>query len=209
MSWTWWMTLLVIFAALALIGCIPVGGDIRYSQEGFFLSLVLGPVRLQLIPRKKKKRPAAKKKQRPAKKQTAAPERAQKKTPAFRLGGVEGAMQLLEFAGDVLGDARRKLRVNELTLYVTFCGADDPAKAAISYGRAWAAIGAMTPALERLFFIRKRDIRPMLDQQQAGMKVDAHLILTITIGRALALAVHAGIAFLKLMNQRKESGERS
>ena len=59
MSWTWWMTLLVIFAALALIGCIPVGGDIRYSPEGFFLSLVLGPVRLQLIPRKKKKRPAA------------------------------------------------------------------------------------------------------------------------------------------------------
>ena len=47
MSWTWWMTLLVIFAALALIGCIPVGGDIRYSPEGFFLSLVLGPVRLQ------------------------------------------------------------------------------------------------------------------------------------------------------------------
>ena len=30
MTWTWWMTLLVIFAVLVLIGCIPVGVDARY-----------------------------------------------------------------------------------------------------------------------------------------------------------------------------------
>ena len=34
MTWTWWMTLLAIFAALVLIGCIPVGVDARYNAEG-------------------------------------------------------------------------------------------------------------------------------------------------------------------------------
>ena len=33
MTWTWWMTLLAIFAALVLIGCIPVGVDARYNAE--------------------------------------------------------------------------------------------------------------------------------------------------------------------------------
>ena len=39
MTWTWWMTLLAIFAALVLIGCIPVGVDARYNAEGVFLEI--------------------------------------------------------------------------------------------------------------------------------------------------------------------------
>ena len=60
MTWTWWMTLLAIFAALVLIGCIPVGVDARYNAEGVFLAAKLGPIRLQLLPqqpKKKKKQP--------------------------------------------------------------------------------------------------------------------------------------------------------
>ena len=56
MTWTWWMTLLAIFAALVLIGCIPVGVDARYNAEGVFLAAKLGPIRLQLLPQKPKSR---------------------------------------------------------------------------------------------------------------------------------------------------------
>ena len=56
MTWTWWMTLLAIFAALVLIGCIPVGVDARYNAEGVFLAAKLGPIRLQLLPQKPKKK---------------------------------------------------------------------------------------------------------------------------------------------------------
>ena len=56
MTWTWWMTLLTIFAALVLIGCIPVGVDARYNAEGVFLAAKLGPIRLQLLPQKPKKK---------------------------------------------------------------------------------------------------------------------------------------------------------
>ena len=62
-----------------------------------------------------------------------------------------------------------------------------------------AALGALTPKLEQLFVIKKRDIGAELDYNvDEKMAVDAHMVLTITIGRALALALRAGIGFLKI-----------
>ena len=206
MTWTWWMTLLVIFAVLVLIGCIPVGVDARYSADGVFLTAKLGPFLLQLLPQKPKKKPKKRKPQQKQPKKTPAKAEPQEKKPNPLLsGGVDGLMQLLDLAFDTLGDLRRKLRVNELTLYVLIGGADDPAKAAMGYGRAWAAIGAITPSLERLFVIKKRDIRPALDYTISNTQIDAHLVTTITIGRSLALALRAGIRFLKILNKRQKA----
>ena len=206
MTWTWWMTLLVIFAVLVLIGCIPVGVDARYNAEGVFLAAKLGPFRLQLLPQKPKKKPKKRKQQKKqAEKAPAKAETQEKKPNPLLSGGVDGLMQLLDLAFDTLGDLRRKLRVNELTLRVLIGGADDPAKAAMGYGRAWAAIGVITPALERLFVIKKRDIQPALDYTIRNTQVDAQLVTTITIGRSLALALRAGIRFLKILNERKKA----
>ena len=206
MTWTWWMTLLVILAALVLIGCIPVGVDARYNADGVFLAAKLGPFRLQLLPQKPKKKPKKRKQQqKQPEKAPASSEPQEKKSNPLLSGGVDGMLQLLDLAFDTLGDLRRKLRVNELTLHVLIGGAENPAKAAMGYGRAWAAIGAITPSLERLFVIKKRDILPALDYTISNTQFDAHLVTTITIGRLLALAVHAGIRFLKLLNERKKA----
>ena len=206
MTWTWWMTLLVIFAVLVLIGCIPVGVDARYNAEGVFLAAKLGPFRLQLLPQKPKKKPKKRKQQKKQPEKAPAKAGTQEKKPNPLLsGGVDGLMQLLDLAFDTLGDLRRKLRVNELTLRVLIGGADDPAKAAMGYGRAWAAIGVITPALERLFVIKKRDIQPALDYTISNTQVDAQLVTTVTIGRSLALALRAGIRFLKILNERKKA----
>ena len=200
------MTLLVIFAVLVLIGCIPVGVDVRYNAEGVFLAAKLGPFRLQLLPQKPKKKPKKRKQQKKQPEKAPAKAEPQEKKPNPLLsGGVDGLMQLLDLAFDTLGDLRRKLRVNELTLRVLIGGADDPAKAAMGYGRAWAAIGVITPALERLFVIKMRDIQPALDYTISNTQVDAHLVTTITIGRSLALALRAGIRFLKILNDRKKA----
>ncbi|MFQ9063308.1 MAG: DUF2953 domain-containing protein [Oscillospiraceae bacterium] len=206
MTWTWWMTLLAIFAALVLIGCIPVGVDARYNAEGVFLAAKLGPIRLQLLPQKPKKEKETAKTAKETGKGTGKSRFAGKKKPNPILsGGVDEILQLLDIVLDTLGDLRRKLCVNELTLYVRIGGSDDPAKAAMGYGRAWAAIGAITPSLERLFVIKKRDIRPALDYTISNTQVDAHLVTTITIGRSLALALRAGIRFLKILNERKKA----
>ena len=125
--------------------------------------------------------------------------------PAYLPATPDGILELLDLGVQTLGDLHRKLRVEELTLHVCIGGSDDPAAAAMRYGRAWAAIGAITPALDRLFVIKKRDIQPALDYNETSMKVDARLITTITIGRSLALALHAGVRFLKILNQRKKA----
>ena len=110
----------------------------------------------------------------------------------------------MNLALSTLGDLRRKLRVEELTLHVTFAG-DDPADAALHYGQAWAAVGALMPALDRLFVIKKRDIQPILDYNEKKMKLDAQLVLTITIGRAICLALRALVRFLKLWLNKKKA----
>ena len=96
MTWTWWMTLLAIFAALVLIGCIPVGVDARYNAEGVFLAAKLGPIRLQLLPQQPKKK---KKQQKQQKKPEKAPEKAasqEKKPNPILSGGVDEILQLLD-----------------------------------------------------------------------------------------------------------------
>ena len=213
MSWTWWMTVLVILAVLVLIGCIPVGVDAAYGEGGVLLSAKIGFFRLQILPAKpqKPKKPKKPKQQKPAASPapSAAPDTpAAEAAPQKKLalpGGLNGILRLVNLALSTLGDLRRKLRVEELTLHVTFAG-DDPADAALHYGQAWAAVGALMPALDRLFMIKKRDICPILDYNREQMSVDAHLILTITIGRALALGLKAGLGFLKLLNDSKKGG---
>ena len=212
MSWTWWMTVLVILAVLVLIGCIPVGVDAAYGEGGVLLSAKIGFFRLQILPAKpqKPKKPKKSKQQKPAASPapSAAPDAPTEPTAKKKLalpGGLNGILRLVNLALSTLGDLRRKLRVEELTLHVTFAG-DDPADAALHYGQAWAAVGALMPALDRLFVIKKRDICPILDYNREQMSVDAHLILTITIGRALALGLKAGLGFLKLPNDSKKGG---
>lgn len=204
---TWWMVLLLVLAVLALIGCIPVGVDAAYRTEGLFVSAKLGPFRLQILPRKPKKpkkTPRSAKTAAPtAEKSDAAAADAPKKSLSLP-GGMDGILRIAQLAVDVLGDLRRKLRVEELTVRVTVGG--DPADAAMAYGRAWALIGALMPLLERILVIKKRDIQPVLDYNEEKMSVSARLVLTITVGRALALALRAGVGFLRLLHETKKGG---
>ena len=200
---TWWMVLLLIFGILFLIGCIPVGVDAAHLGGSFTLKVKIWLLRLQLLPAKPKK-PAGGKDKAPAAKEAQTADGAEKPaqaTPkkAFLTGGVQEILDLARLAADTLGNLRRKLRMEELMLRVRFGCGDDAAKTAILYGRAWAVIGALLPCLERIFVIKKRDIGAELDYNvDEKMAVDAHMVLTITIGRALALALRAGIGFLKI-----------
>ncbi len=196
-----WIVLGIIVAVFVLIGCIPVGVDARYGENTLSLRLKIGLFKMQVLPAKQKKKKAAPKKEKPAAKKQDAKPKKQFQMPKLTLQDI---LALLDLACDTLGNLRRKLRVEVLVLHVTLDGSD-PAKAAISYGGAWALIGAMNPKLDRLFVIKKRDIQPILDYNEKEMKVDAHLALTITIGRAISLAVRAGVRFLKLWLNKKKA----
>ena len=203
---TWWMIVLLILAVFFLIGCIPVGADVSYLGGVLTVKAKIGLLRLTLLPKKPKK-PQKQKKSKKSKKKPKPEKQKEKKKPQPLSGGISGVMELLQFACDTLGDLRRKLRMERLELHVRFGAGDDAAKTAISYGRAWALIGTMLPMLERIFVIKERDIGAELDyNKEEKMTLDARLCITITIGRALALALRAGIRFLKIYKETNKGG---
>ena len=199
-----WFVLGIIAAVFVLIGCIPVGVDARYHENALAMRLKIGFFTMQVLPAKPKKKKAAPKKEKSAPKNAAAKPAKPKKQFQMPKLTLQDILALADLACDTLGNLRRKLRVEVLVLHVTL-GGSDPAKAAILYGRAWALIGMLNPKLEQLFVIKKRDIQPVLDYNEKEMKVDAHLALTITIGRAVSLAARAGVRFLKLWLNKKKA----
>ena len=201
-----WAVFGMVLAVFVLIGCIPVGVDASYRGNELALRLKIGLLKLQVLPAKeKKKKPkeTQKAKKIVAKKPDAKPEKPKKQVSMPKLT-LSDILALADLACDTLGNLRRKLRVEVLVLHVTLDGSD-PAKAAILYGRVWAALGALTPKLEQLFVIKKRDIQPILDYNEKEMKLDAQLVLTITIGRAICLALRALVRFLKLWLNKKKA----
>lgn len=199
-----WVVFGIVIAVFVLIGCIPVGVDARYMENELSLRLKIGLLKMQVLPAKPKKA-APKKKKKTAKKAAASqkPEKPKKKASMPKLT-LSDILALVNLACDTLGDLRRKLRVEVLTLHVVL-GGDDPAKAAMQYGGAWAAIGMLNPKLDQLFVIKKRDIQPILDYNEKEMSISAQLALTITIGRALSLGLKAGARFLKLWINKKKA----
>ena len=199
-----WFVLGIIAAVFVLIGCIPVGVDARYHENALALRLKIGFFTMQVLPAKPKKKKAAPKKEKSAPKNAAAKPAKPKKQFQMPKLTLQDILALADLACDTLGNLRRKLRVEVLVLHVTL-GGSDPAKAAILYGRAWALIGMLNPKLEQLFVIKKRDIQPILDYNEKKMKLDAQLVLTITIGRAICLALRALVRFLKLWLNKKKA----
>ena len=198
---SWWMIVLLVLAVLDFIGCILVGVDAGFDGE-LRLSLKIGFIRVRILPSKPKKPKKQKKKQPAAKKPAQKPAAAPKK-PLFS-GDPKELRALLQLGVQTLGDLRRKLRVEVLTLFVYFGGGDDPAKNAIAYGRAWAVIGSITPLLDQLFVIQKRWIEPRFAPQEDKLRVEGRIVLTITIGRALALGIRAGLGFLRIVSNKKK-----
>lgn len=209
----WWITL----GILTLLAILPLGVSVKYNAEGPLVRLILGPVKLTVLPAKKKP-----KKEKPKK-----PEQAAKKEqqPALRRIGAdkpgkvpgEAPPEIKETGGSLLdflplvkelfrflGDFRRKLRVNVLELKLIMA-ADDPCDLAVNYGRAWAAVGSLMPKLEQLFVIKQRNIEVECDFTAEETKVIARLDLTITLGRLLAAVTRFGFRAVKEFIRIKKS----
>lgn len=214
-----WLIALVV---LLLLGIAPLGVSVGYNSEGARVRLILGPVRLTLVPSKKKKPKAdakQEKKEKPKKEKKAPPKSAPQpqvgadkpspkpgETGREKGGSITDFLPLVGTVFDFLGDFRRKLRVNHLQLKLIMAGGD-PANLGIQYGRAWAAVGNLLPRLERWFVIKKRDIEVECDFVASETLVIAHLELTITLGRLLGallrFAFRALVQYLKINKKRK------
>ena len=209
----WWITLGILF----LLAVLPLGVSIHYNADGAVVRVILGPVKLTVVPAKKKppkEKKKKEKKQKKTKKQpqkdkqvgTAAPPQEPKPEKKEQGGSVLDFLPLVKTLFEFLGDFRRKLRLDHLQLKLIMAGGD-PYNLALNYGRAWAAVGNLMPKLEQWFVIRKRDVEVECDFVAAKTTVIAHMDLTITLGRLLAAVfkflIKALIKFLQIKKKRK------
>lgn len=196
--------LLIALGILILLAILPLGVSAIYNEDGALVRVIAGPVRLTVFPLKKKEKKEKKTKKTKVKKKTSEPKK--KKEPSKSGGSILDFLPLLNVALDFLNDFRKKLRVNLLEMKLVMAGGD-PCDLALNYGKAWAALGNITPFLDRAFVIKKRDLNVECDFTADKTLVYARLDLTITLGRLLILvvcgAVRAIKEYLNIMNKRK------
>ena len=208
-----------IAAAIVLIlAVLPLGVRVRYNSAGLILHVIAGPLKITVFPRKKKPKKQKVKQKKPKEEQNAEPSASEDKPPQppeaqpeqkEKGGSIARFLPFIKLGLKFLGDFRRKLRLDNLYVRLILAG-DDPCDLAVNYGRIWAAVGNLMPQLERLFVIKKRDIQVECDFTASETCVVAHLDITITLGRLLALALVYGVRVLIefLSMKRKGGGEK-
>lgn len=197
---------LIALGILILLAILPLGVTVRYDYSGILLKAIAGPFRITLLPAKKKKEKHPKEKKKEKASSNGSRGEQQETQPKPKGGSLLDFLPLVKLAVELLGDFGRKLRVKRLEMKMIMAGGD-PCDLAISYGKAWAALGNIMPHLENIFVIKKRDLQVECDFTADQTTIYARADVTITLGWLLVLVVRYGIRglreFLKIQNKRK------
>lgn len=189
----------IIVLVLALLWLLPLGGRIRYDHSGLCAWLKVWFVPIQLLPAKKKPRKADKEEKKPKKAAGKQPE----PEPTDKKGGpldtVQAALPLLRPA---LQGVKKRLTIRRLDLRVTWAAAD-PADAAVGYGRAQAALGALWALVDQNFKVKKSSLGCQVDFDQTSPRVYADAVLTLRLGQLLTLALPLLVRFVSNSSRLK------
>ena len=189
---------------LFLLGQVRVGGRAEFNAQGFFLWIRLGRFHIKLLPPKPKQEKGEPKPKKPKKKK----EKPKKEKPPTPLpekigGALEYAQALLPAALEAAGGMWRGLRVDALELELT-AGSADPADAAMLYGQANAALGALWHPLTKAFHVKDGTARVVLDFDAPGITVYGTAALSIRIGTAVWIGLRTGVkALVRVLAARK------
>ena len=202
---------LIALGILILLAILPLGVHGLYNADGFRLSLILGPVKLKLIPAKHKKDKKEKKEKEKEPEKEKQEEKKKIAKDETSGGSFLDFLPLVKTGIEFLGAFRRKLRIKRLEMKVTMASSD-PCDLAVNYGKAWAALGNLMPLLERAFVIKKRDLEVQCDFTASDTVIYARADVTITLGRLLAVVVKYAIRllrqYLKIQKSRKDGTKK-
>lgn len=191
-----------ILLLLILLGQLRVGGVVRFSDAGAYAALVLGPLRVRLIPAKQ-----AKKEKKPEQKP-----REKKKKKGGSGKKIRDTLALVKrfipLIGEAAGGLKRKIRLDRISLHVIW-GAESPAAAAMGFGAGNALLGMLWPCIEHNFHVKKHDLEVDVDFRRKKPTVELDARATLTIGQGLALGIRLGArAFKIFLGLRREQNEQ-
>ena len=220
--------LLLVAVILLLLSPIPVGLRFRYDGAAA-LRLIIAFFHMQLLPKKpmtrtQAEKAAAKKAKKQEKKAKKAAKKAEekKKRQAHSLiakpepeapaepkpktsvrdkleGLIPWAKLGVRFVGEFF---HRRLCVRRLNIRVALANSD-PAKLAMSTGRAWEILGIAVPILEQGFRIKERRLNVYPDFTAKKTDVEAELQIRLILGGLFWMALRYGFRALKLFLSRK------
>lgn len=178
-------TAFCVLIVLFLIGQIRLGCKAEYDENGVVVFLRIGKLHIRIFPFKKK---ADKPKKPKAKKKPKQPVPMQQK-----IGGALGyAQALLPVLLDAVKYFWKKLRIDRLHMRLT-AGSSDPAEAAMLYGQASAALGALWTGLTKAFDVKDGYAKVDLDFEAGEMRLCCAAALSLKLGQILWLAMYFGI----------------
>ena len=177
---------LITAGVLLLIGCIRVGVQVEYCEQGLFVRVRAGRIYIPVFPAKKKADQP--KKTKPAKEQ--------KDTAKPKKGGLlQLALRMIPLVLETVKRFFRKLQVDKLDMELVVCAAD-PADAAIQYGQANALLGSLWQPMVDVFHVKDGHAHVGVDFE--GTKSTLYLLATLSLTIAQALGLVLVFAFKAL-----------
>lgn len=197
------MTALWIVGAVLLLLLViflsRVGAEMAFGEETRVV-IRLGPVRVQVIPRKEKPKKA--KKEKPPKKKKE--EKPQKEMPKITAKAVLKSLpELWAILKKGLRMTFRRIRISPMELSAVI-GGEDPADTAILYGKLNAAMWTVMPVLTELVQMPDPHIHLEPDLQGGETKVRGEVGVTARIWDLTVIGFACGVPLIKWFLQLRK-----
>ena len=177
---------IIVIVLLLLFLLMPVGVVFSYGGQ-VTLKVIIGFLRLQILPAEKSEKP---KEPKPKKEKVKVPKDQQK----LRLNK-DDVFSLLKLLFQTLGRFRKHLSIDRLKLYWT-AGADDPCDAVMQYGGLNAGLSTLLPYVHEVLKIRDEDIQTAVDFELTKPQIEAELTATMQIWEILFIGNCTAFAIL-------------
>lgn len=192
---------IVLALLIGLSFVVRVGVLVGYDRGAPWVRLHLGPARIALWPRgprrekeRRAKRPGRGK--RPRRKTSAARPRLSPTLVRAMLGPIRAALAHL----------RRAVRIDTIAVRLVWAE-EDPADAAIHYGRLWAALEGTLALLRAHFVVRTHELALTIDfTRERPELVSLRFGASAALGRLIGIAVLTAVGLLRaLLSERKRT----
>ena len=197
-QWLW--VVLAVAALPALLLLMRLKLRLCYDGDGGRIEAAFGLITVPLVPAGK----AAPKRKKPKQKRKKTEEPEDSEQSEASGGSEAGFRELAAIILRLLGKLKRRLCIDELTLWYQSAAAD-PAAAALAYGGANAAACLLLAPLEEGFRVKKRDVRIAVSFTETKPTVVARLRLSMPLWALLYLGA---IALRERNRTRKRAEDR-